>query len=145
METVRELLKHKGPDVVTVHPSTTVFDALSIMDQKNIGSVLVVTETGEVVGIVTERDYARKVVLRGRVSKETPVSDIMTKDVIFVGLRTTLDEAMALMTGKRCRHLPVREDGQIRGMISIGDVVRAVIHDKDVLIDQLEHYISGSL
>jgi CBS domain-containing protein len=145
METVRELLKHKGTDVVTVHPDVTVFDALSIMDQKNIGSVLVVNDAGEVAGIVTERDYARKVILRGRASKDTAVSEIMTREVVFVRPQTTVDEAMALMTEKRCRHLPVREDGTVRGMISIGDVVRAMIHDKDVLIDQLEHYISGSL
>ncbi len=145
METVRELLKHKGTDVVTVRSDTSVFAALTIMEQKNIGAVLVVDEEDEVAGIVTERDYARKVVLRGKVSKDTPVSDIMTTEVVFVGLKTTLDEAMALMTAKRCRHLPVREDGEVRGIISIGDVVHAVIHDKDILIDQLEHYISGSL
>lgn len=145
METVRELLRHKGADVVTVRPDTSVFDALTIMEERNIGAVLVVDEEGDVAGIVTERDYARKVVLRGRVSKDTPVCDIMTSEIVFVGLKTTLDEAMALMTAKRCRHLPVREDGEVRGIISIGDVVRAVIHDKDILIDQLEHYISGSL
>lgn len=145
METVRELLKHKGTDVVTVGQDTSVFDALTIMEDKNIGAVLVVDEEGNVAGIVTERDYARKVALRGKASKDTPVSDIMTTEVVFVGLKTTLDEAMALMTAKRCRHLPVREDGELRGIISIGDVVRAVIHDKDILIDQLEHYISGSL
>lgn len=144
METVRDLLKHKGTDVVAVPPEASVFEALTVMDQKNIGAVLVVDEEGDVNGIVTERDYARKVILRGRFSKNTPVSDVMTKEVVFVGLSTTLDEAMALMTQKRCRHLPVREDGKVRGMISIGDVVRAVIHDKDILIDQLEHYISGS-
>lgn len=145
METVRELLKHKGTDVVTVRSDTSVFDALTIMEQENIGAVLVVDEQDGVAGIVTERDYARKVVLRGKVSKDTPVSDIMTTEVVFVGLKTTLDEAMALMTAKRCRHLPVREEGEVLGIISIGDVVHAVIHDKDILIDQLEHYISGSL
>jgi CBS domain-containing protein len=145
METVRELLRHKGGDVVTVPPDASVFDALAVMDQKNIGSVLVVEDEGQVLGIVTERDYARKVVLRGKSSRDLTVTDIMTEKIVFVGLDTTIDKAMALMTEMRCRHLPVLEDGTLRGMVSIGDVVRAVIHDKDILIDQLEHYISGSL
>jgi len=145
METVRELLRHKGGDVVTVPPGASVFDALTVMDQKNIGAVLVVEDEGQVLGIVTERDYARKVVLRGKSSRDLAVTDIMTEKVVFVGLDTTIDKAMALMTEMRCRHLPVLEDGTLCGMVSIGDVVRAVIHDKDILIDQLEHYISGSL
>ncbi|MDA3950734.1 MAG: CBS domain-containing protein [Spirochaeta sp.] len=145
MKTVRELLKHKGTDVVTVATDASVFDALTIMDQKNIGAVLVVAENDEVAGIVTERDYARKVILQGRTSKDTSVTDIMTAKVVFVDLGTSIDKSMALMTEMRCRHLPVLEDGKVRGIISIGDVVRAVIHDKEILIDQLEHYISGSL
>lgn len=145
METVGELLKHKGADVVSVSRDVSVFDTLTIMDEKNIGAVLVIDKEGEVAGIATERDYARKVILRGKSSKNTPITDIMTEKVVFVRLDTSIDKAMALMTEMRCRHLPVLEDGKVRGMVSIGDVVRAVIHDKDVLIDQLEHYISGSL
>ena len=145
METVAELLKHKGSDVVTVAPDASVFEALKIMESKNIGAVLVVDEEGEVAGIMTERDYARKVILVGKASKETAVADIMTKKVVYVGPDNTVDEAMALMTDKRCRHLPVLDNGKVCGMISIGDVVRAVIHEKDIVIDQLEHYIAGSL
>ena len=145
METVAELLRHKGSDVVTVLPDTSVFDALKIMERKNIGAVLVVDEDGEVAGIMTERDYARKVILVGKSSKETPVAEIMTKKVVYVGPDNTVDEAMALMTDKRCRHLPVLDAGKVCGMVSIGDVVRAVIHEKNIVIDQLEHYIAGSL
>ena len=145
METVAELLKHKGSDVVTVSPDASVFEALTILEKKNIGAVLAVDEEGEVAGIMTERDYARKVILVGKASKETSVADIMTKKVVYVTPDNTVDEAMALMTDKRCRHLPVLEDGKVCGMISIGDVVRAVIHEKDIVIDQLEHYIAGSL
>ncbi|TVR57495.1 MAG: CBS domain-containing protein [Spirochaetaceae bacterium] len=145
METVAELLRHKGSDVVTVLPETSVFDALKIMERKNIGAVLVVDEDGEVAGIMTERDYARKVILVGKSSKETPVAEIMTKRVVYVGPDNSVDEAMALMTEKRCRHLPVLDGGKVSGMVSIGDVVRAVIHEKNIVIDQLEHYIAGSL
>ena len=145
METVAELLKHKGSDVVTVAPDASVFEALKIMESKNIGAVLVVDEEGEVSGIMTERDYARKVILRDRSSRSTPVTDIMTREVVIVRPGSTVEEAMAIMTRKRCRHLPVVENGELAGLISIGDVVKALINEKEFVIDQLEHYIAGSL
>ncbi len=145
METVQDLLHDKGTDVVTVPPDCSVYDALKTMSERNIGALLVVEPDGSMAGIITERDYARKVVLAGKSSKDTPVSAIMTTDVIYVKPTHTIEEAMAVMTDHRCRHLPVLNQGNLTGLISIGDVVRSLIHDKDFLIDQLKHYIAGSL
>lgn len=145
METVQDLLQDKGTDVVTVPVDCSVYDALKKMSDLNIGALLVLETDGSMAGIVTERDYARKVVLAGKSSKDTPVSDIMTKDVIYVRPTHTIEEAMAVMTDHRCRHLPVLNQENLSGLISIGDVVRGIIHDKDFLIDQLKHYIAGSL
>ncbi len=145
METVRDVLADKGKKVVTVSPDSTILEALSIMKAESIGAVLVVDDAGEIAGILSERDYARKVVLDGKSSKDTAVSEIMTTKLAVIGPDNTVEEAMALMSEKRCRHLPVLEDGRLCGIISIGDVVRAVIQDKEVLINQLEQYISSSL
>ncbi len=145
METVRDVLADKGKKVVTVSPDSTILEALSIMKAESIGAVLVVDDAGEIAGILSERDYARKVVLDGKSSKDTAVSEIMTTKLAVIGPDNTVEEAMALMSEKRCRHLPVLEDGRLCGVISIGDVVRAVIQDKEVLINQLERYISSSL
>ncbi len=145
METVQDLLQDKGTDVVTVPVDCSVYEALQKMSDLNIGALLVLGPDSSMAGIVTERDYARKVVLAGKSSKETPVSDIMTTDVIYVKPTHTIEEAMAVMTDHRCRHLPVLNQGNLAGLISIGDVVRSIIHDKDFLIDQLKHYIAGSL
>lgn len=145
METVRDVLAHKGNRVVSLSPDDTVFEALTVMDAENIGAVLVVDDAGDIAGILSERDYARKVILVGKSSKDTAVSEIMTRQVAVISPGNSVEEAMALMSEKRCRHLPVLEDGRLCGVISIGDVVRAVIQDKEILISQLEHYISSSL
>ena len=145
METVRDVLAGKGKKVVTVSPDSTIFEALSIMKVESIGAVVVVDDTGDIAGVLSERDYARKVVLVGKSSKDTAVSEIMTTKVVVIRPDNTVEEAMALMSEKRCRHLPVLEDGRLCGIISIGDVVRAVIQDKEILINQLEQYISSSL
>ena len=119
-----------------------MFEALTLMAEKDIGALLVMK--GEmIVGIVTERDYARKIVLMGRSSKETPVSNLMTFPVTCVGPQQSTEECMALMTEKRLRHLPVLDDGKLIGLISIGDLVKDIISDKDFVIEQLQHYIAG--
>ncbi len=142
MTTVAQLLQGKGRAVWTVAPDATVYDALSLMADKNVGALVVLEET-HVVGILSERDYARKVILKGKFSKDTLVHEIMTDKVYFVRPEQTIEECMALMTAERVRHLPVLEDDQLGGIISIGDVVRVVISDKEFLIKQLEHYITG--
>ena len=142
MKTVRDVLKQKGRDVWSIAPDATVFDALRLLADKNIGAVLVI-EAGRPVGIFTERDYARQVILKGKASKETPVREVMTSKVVFVRPEQSLEECMALMTDKRFRHLPVLEQGQLMGILSIGDVVKAVISEKDFLIEQLANYISS--
>jgi len=139
---VRMILESKPPDVWSVAPDTPVYDALALMADKGIGAVLVM-DSDEVVGIMSERDYARKIVLKGRTSTTTPVSDIMTKNVIYVEPSQPIEEIMALMVGKNIRHLPVLEDGKLVGIISIGDVVRELISEQKFLIEQLESYIRG--
>ncbi len=142
MKTVRSLLQTKGHAVWTIAPDATVYAALRVMADKNVGALLVL-EGGELVGVVSERDYARKVVLRGRSSVDTPVRDIMTADVISVHPDQTVEECMALMTDKRIRHLPVVADGHLMGVISIGDVVKSVITEQGFMIEQLTSYIVG--
>jgi CBS domain-containing protein len=141
MVTVRDVLNAKGRDVFTVGPDQTVFEALTLMAGRNIGAVLVV-EGPQTLGIFTERDYSRQVVLKGRTSKETKVREVMTLRVAYIRPTHTVDECMAVMTSQRCRHLPVLEDGRLAGLLSIGDVVKAVISDKQFEIDQMVHYIS---
>jgi CBS domain-containing protein len=142
MKTVRELLQAKGYDIWSVAPDDSVYDALKLMADKNVGAVLV-TEAGNLVGILSERDYARKVTLKGRTSKDTPVREIMTEKVVYVRPDQTSDECMALMTDKRVRHLPVIENGQLIGIISIGDVVKEIISHQEFMLEQLENYITG--
>ena len=139
---VRDILLAKGDRVWTVAPDDTVFDALKLMADKNIGSVLVM-DGEELVGILSERDYARKVVLHGKTSRSLPVREIMTGEVETISPDEKIDRCMTLMTEKHIRHLPVLEDGKVVGLISIGDVVKAVIEDQAFLLDQMEAYIAG--
>ena len=142
MWTVKDMLDQKGRDVWTIAPEVQVLNALKIMADKRIGALVVVS--GErVVGIFSERDYARKVVLKERTSLNTPVRDVMTSEVFCVRKETTTEECMALMTGKRIRHLPVIEDNRLGGLISIGDVVKSIISDQKITIGHLQDYIMG--
>ena len=139
---VKDILKVKGGQIWSVAPDDTVFRALEVMAEHDIGAVLVME--GETLrGILSERDYARKVILLGRASRHTPVSEIMTRDVETVTPEDSIDHCMALMTEKRIRHLPVVEEGKVVGVISIGDVVKAVIDAQAFLLDQMEAYITG--
>lgn len=142
MHTVKQILDAKGYQLHAIAPATSVYDALRKMAQEGIGA-LVVLDAGELAGIVSERDYARKVILKGRHSKDTPVSEIMTKNVICVGLESSIEATMSIMTDQRVRHLVVRDAGRLAGIISIGDVVKAIIDDQKFTIEQLAHYISG--
>jgi CBS domain-containing protein len=139
MTTVRQMLRNKT-DVFAVSPDDTVYDALMLMADRNVGSVLVM-EGGELRGILTERDYARKGILQGRASKDTKVAEIMTPRIICVAPGVTADECMVLMTDQRVRHLPVMEGGRVVGVISIGDVVRAILDEQRSTIDALQSYI----
>ncbi len=140
--TIKQLLDKKGREVHTIGPEESVFEAIRRMAELGIGA-LVVTEGEDPVGIVTERDYARKVILKGRSSKETPVRAIMTEEVIYIRPEQTIEEAMAIMTEKKVRHLPVLEGGRLAGIVSIGDVVKAIIENQQFVIDQLTNYIHG--
>lgn len=142
MKTIKQVLDHKGYQIHSVAPETTVYEALQKMAQEGIGA-LVVLDDRELAGIVSERDYARKVILKGRHSRDTPVRDIMTANVICVGSDLGVDASMSIMIDKHVRHLVVRDDSRITGVISIGDVVKAIIDDQQFTIEQLEHYISG--
>ena len=145
MKTVRDILAAKDQAVCSIHPRATVFDALKLMSEMEIGAVMVLDETGEVRGILSERDYARKIRLQGKTSRETAVAEIMTsvEHMHTVNPTNTLEDCMVLMTAKHVRHLPVFEDSRFLGVISIGDVVKAIISEKQSLIDQLHDYISG--
>ncbi len=140
MRTVKDILAGKGHDVITIDKSQSVFEAILLMDKHHIGS-LVVTDNGALVGVVTERDYACKVALKGRGSQNTLIGEIMSDKVIVAKLETTLNECMALMTDKRLRHLPIMEGGDLVGLVSIGDVVKEVIEEQNFVIGQLESYI----
>jgi CBS domain-containing protein len=143
MRTVRELLDAKGGAVYSIAPDASVFDALKMMADRNIGAVMVTGAEGKLVGIVSERDYARKVVLRGHTSRDTRVSAIMTADVVSIPPDVTVDQCMGLMTMRHFRHLPVTDGGQPIGMVSIGDIGRAMIENQGFVIEQLEKYIHG--
>ena len=142
MHTLRQLLGSKAPEVHAVAPGDSVFDAIRLMAEKGIGAVLVM-DGARLAGIVSERDYARKVVLHGRSSSDTSVRDIMTADVITVSPRHTVEECMQVVTDHRIRHLPVVEGDAVIGVISIGDLVKAVIEDQKVQLDQLQRYIAS--
>jgi CBS domain-containing protein len=143
MKTVSNILQEKGNQVYSVLPSALMFDALQIMSDKEIGALLVM-EDDLIQGILSERDYARKVVLLGKSSKEIKVSEIMSEIVYYIRPSNTVEDCMAIMTEKRIRHLPVLENKKVAGMISIGDVVKAMIDDKNLVIDQLVNYIKGA-
>ena len=143
MKTVAQILRSKHDLTVhTITPTAAVLDAVKLMAEKGIGALLVI-ENEDVVGIVTERDYARKVVLMNRSSKETPVRDIMTSSVMYVSPDQTNEDCMALITQNRLRHLPVMDNGKLIGLISIGDLVKDIISEQQFVIQQLEHYIMG--
>ena len=143
MNFVSQLLDAKGQDVWSVAPDTSVYDALVLMAEKNCGA-LIVLEEGKLVGIFSERDYARKIILKGKASRDTAVSEIMSTQIVFVRLEHSINECMALMTARRIRHLPVLTGDKVVGMISIGDVVKAIISEQEFTIKQLEVYITGS-
>lgn len=140
MKTIQHILDKKGPAVWIVGPDAPVLDAIRYMAQKNVGALLVM-KGDDIVGIFSERDYARKVILMGRFSKDTPVRDVMTAKVLYARPENTIEEAMALMTDKRIRHLPVIDKGALAGMVSIGDLVKILIEDQKFTIEQLENYI----
>ena len=139
---IREILSHKGNQVWSVPPETTVFDAIKMMAEKNVGALLVTTE-GRLAGVMSERDYTRKVILKGRSSKETPVREIISGKVITVSPDHSVEECMRLMTEHRIRHLPVLQGSTILGVISIGDLVNSIISSQNSAIEQLETYITG--
>ncbi len=142
MKTVEQILDAKGLDVWSITPDASVLEAIKLMAEKEVGALLVMT--GEKpVGIVSERDYARKVILKGRSSQKTPIQDIMTTHVVCVSPNQSIEECMALMTEKHIRHLPVMDGERLRGMLSIGDLVKAVIAEQKLVIKELERYISG--
>ena len=142
MTTVDVILANKGNQVWSIEPSAQVFAALELMAEKNVGALLVL-DGQKIVGIMSERDYARKVMLKGKSSKSTPVSEIMTAEVLYVTPSHSVEECLALMTNKKIRHLPVLENDELVGIISIGDVVIEMISEKELLIEQLENYIKG--
>ena len=142
MRKVRHLLEAKAPEVFAIGPDAPVIDAIRLMAEKGIGAV-VVMQAGRLAGSLSERDYARKIVLQGRSSRDTPVRDIMTANVVTVRLDDSVDHCMQLVTDKRIRHLPVLERDAVLGVVSIGDLVRAVIEDQQLEIDQLQRYIAS--
>jgi CBS domain-containing protein len=143
MTAVRHILDQKGYQVWSVRPGDTVYDAIKMMADKDVGA-LVVVDGGRIVGIVTERDYARNVFLKGRASPETLVGEIMVRDVVCVTPDKSIEEGMAIMTAKRVRHLPVIDNDELLGIVSIGDLVKSIINDREFVIEQLEHYIRGT-
>lgn len=141
MGKVKDILKVKGNNVFSIAPSLMVYEAVELMCQRNIGGLLIV-DNGKLEGIFTERDYARKLILKGKSSKTTPISELMTKNPITVSPETTIDDCMNVMTDKFIRHLPVVEEDQLVGIISIGDVVKHIIEEQKEIIEHLENYIS---
>ena len=141
MDTVRKLLQVKGNVIYSISADSSVYEALEKLEDKNLGSLVVLEDNGKLDGIFTERDYARKVILKGRSSRETRVRDIMTEDPIYVTPETKIDECMKIMSDKHIRHLPVMDKEQLAGLISISDIVRFIISDKDYIIQNLEHFI----
>jgi CBS domain-containing protein len=142
MTTAHDILRSKGDTVYAVRPDDTVLAALGVMAEHDIGAVLVL-DGDELLGILTERDYARKVALVGRASKDSPVRAIMTANIVCVPPSRTVEECMGLMTERRCRHLPVVENGHVVGVVSIGDLVKATIDEQEFTINQLKNYIAG--
>lgn len=142
MKRVKDILDVKGRDIWSIAPDVSVYDAMKLMADKEIGSLMVMEGT-KLVGIISERDYARKVILQGRSSKSTQVREIMTTRVVYAQPDQNIEECMALVTEKRVRHLPVIDEGQLVGVISIGDLVKSIISEQKFIIEQLERYIRG--
>ena len=143
MNTIGQLLESKGKDIWSIAPNATVFEALRIMAKKNVG-VLLVIDKEKLVGIFSERDYARKVILEGKSSKDTAVGELMTKDVYYIDPKNTLHESLAVMTSRHIRHMPVLDQDRLIGIVTLGDVVKQIIADQEFTIRELEKYISGS-
>ena len=143
MNTIGQLLESKGKDIWSIVPNATVFEALRIMAQNNVGALLVI-DKDNLVGIFSERDYARKVILEGKSSKDTAVGELMTKDVYYIDPKNTLQESMAVMTARHIRHMPVLDKDRLVGMVTLGDVVKQIIAEQEFTIRELEKYISGS-
>lgn len=142
METIDDLLRTKGREVWSITPDASVYEAVALMSDKNIGALMVM-EGGKPLGLISERDYSRKIILKGRSSKETTVKEVMTSPVIGVRPDQTLEECMAIMTQKRVRHLPVMHGSELMGIVSIGDLVKGVIAEQKFVIGQLMNYIAG--
>jgi CBS domain-containing protein len=143
MGSVQSILKTKGGNTFSIAPDTIVYNALEIMVEKNV-SALVVMESGKLVGIFSEKDYARKVILKGKASKQTKIRDIMSEDIVTVSPSNSIDDCMKLMTNNFIRHLPVIQDDQLVGIISIGDVVKYIIDEQKFIIQNMEQYIGGT-
>lgn len=144
MEKVGNILEKKGREVWSILPDAIVYRSLELMSEKGIGALMVINDKGRVEGILTERDYARKVFLKGKSSKETYVKEIMTSELFAVNPTSSVEECMALMTEKRMRHLPVMDGDKLVGVISIGDVLKAIIEEQGIMIEHLNNYIMGS-
>lgn len=143
MTTIGQLLKTKGNEIWSIAPQATIYEALQVMSEKDVGALLVVHK-GDVVGIFSERDYARKLILKGKFSRDTSVEELMTRKVLYVGPESTIEDCMALMTAKSVRHLPIIKNERLIGIVTLGDVVKQIISDREFTIHQLENYISGS-
>lgn len=142
MITIKELLRKKSGDIWSISPQTSVYQALELMAQKEVGALLVI-ENDKLVGIFSERDYARKIILKGKASKDTAVGELMTTSVYYVTPDNTLEEAMALMTSKHIRHLPIMNQGKLVSIVTLGDVVKKIISEQKLTIDELENYVTG--
>ena len=142
MRTVRDILNEKGSAVYAVSPQSTVYEALQMMAEKNVGALMVM-EQDKTVGLISERDYARKIVLKGKFSRDVPVEEIMSREIVRIGPDEDVEGCMELMTDKRIRHLPVFENERLIGIVSIGDIVKTIIQHKAEIIEQLENYIMG--
>ena len=142
MRTVNDILQEKGAEVYSISPDAKVYDALQMMADKNVGALMVI-ENDTTMGLVSERDYARKIVLKGKLSRDVPVRDIMTTEMVCVHPNEDVERCMELMTNKRVRHLPVFDGDRLMGLVSIGDIVNTIIRHKEEIIEQLENYIMG--
>ena len=143
MNTIGHLLKSKGNDILSVEPNATVFEALQIMSENNVGALLVIHK-GKLVGVFSERDYARKIILKGKQSKDTSVSELMTKEVLYINPQSTIQDCLVVMSTKHIRHMPVLEEEKLIGIVTIGDIVKQIISEQKTTIQELEQYITGT-